>query len=377
MASIYLENYGCTANYDDGAIMAGILSDKGHTIVSDVNESDVVVINSCAVKYVTVNKIFSQIEDVINNYQGKKLIITGCMPVAEMDRLNKFVKCGVALLSSQNIRKISEAVDAVLNDEQVVLISKTNDTKLGLPKINPDKRIVSVQIAHGCLSACSFCSTKIAKGNLVSYPKEKIVSEVRKYVDLGYKRINLTSTDNGCYGLDLGYNLAELLKDVVGIEGDFIIRVGMGNPEHIRKYFYDLIEVYKDKKIMKFLHLPVQSGSNRVLRDMRRNYSIEEFEEIVNKFREIIPDITISTDIIVGYPTEKEEDFLQTINLVKRLKFEVINLSKFASRSGTKASRLKQLQTQEIKRRSIELTKVYKEIRSENRISLNLAYSLT
>lgn len=365
MASIFIENYGCTANYDNGAIIAGILIENNHDIVKDVNESDVVIINSCAVKNKTVNKIFSQIKDIKNNYQDKKLIITGCMPVAEKDKLDKFLKQGVALVSTQNITAISDVINKVLNNEQVVLTNKRKEIKLGLPKLLNDNKIASVQIAEGCKSFCGFCATKFAKGNLISYPKERIVEEVKKYVNLGYKRINLTSTDNACYGFDLGYNLADLLREIVKIEGDFIIRIGMGNPEHTRKYVDELVEVYKNPKIMKFVHLPVQSGSNKVLKEMKRNYTIEEFENIINKFRKAIPGISISTDIIVGYPTETAEDFQETVDLVKKLKFEVMNISKFASRPRTLASRIKQLPSQLIKQRSVELTKVYKEIRSE------------
>ena len=365
MASIYIENYGCTANYDDGAIIAGILTESGHIIVKDIEESDIVIINSCTVKNVTVNTIFRQIENV--NETNKKLIITGCMPIAEKSKLDKLLKKGMGLVSTQNISKISNVVESVIANEQVVLTNKNKETKLGLPKIISDKRIASIQISHGCLSTCTFCSTKLAKGNLISYPKEQITEEVKKYADLGYKRINLTSTDNACYGFDLGYNLVDLLKEVVSIEGDFIIRVGMGNPEHTRKYIYELIEIYKNPKIMKFAHFPVQSGSNNILKEMKRNHTIEEFEEIVNQFRKEIPGISISTDIIVGYPTETEDDFRQTVEMVKRLKFEVMNISKFASRTGTRASKLKQLKTHDIKRRSIELTNVYNEIKQENK----------
>ncbi len=363
MASIYIENYGCVANYDDGAIIAGLLLEAGHSIVKDLDESDVAIINSCAVKNVTVHTIFSQIDKF--SQENKKLIITGCMPAAEKDKLSKYLKDGFALVSTQNIANIVNVVDKVLKNEQVVLTSKNKSIKLGLPKLLSDNKIASVQISHGCKSICTFCSTKLAKGDLVSYPKELIVEEVKKYVNLGYKRINLTSTDNACYGFDLGYNLVDLLKEIVKIEGDFIVRVGMGNPEHTRRYVDELIEVYKNPKIIKFAHFPVQSGSNKVLNDMKRKYTVEEFESIINKFRKEIPEIDISTDIIVGYPTETEEDFYETIELVKRLKFEVINISRFASRPGTLASKLKQLDNNLVKQRSNELNKVYQELRIE------------
>ena len=358
MPSVYIENYGCTANYDDGAIIAGLLTEAGHNVVKDIEDSDVVIINSCAVKNVTVNKIFSQIKAISKNYGEKKLVITGCMPAAEKDKLTKYLKPGVALVSSQNTASMPEVVEKILENEQVILTEKTKEIKLDLPKIQ-DSKITTIQIAQGCKSFCNFCSTKLAKGDLFSYPKEKIIEEFKRYVKAGYKRINLTSTDNGCYGFDLEYNLVDLLKEVVKVEGEFKVRVGMANPEHVKKYYKELAEVYKNKKVMKFLHIPVQSGSDKVLKEMNRKYTVEEFKNIVNYFRKEIPEIDISTDLIAGYPTETEEDHKQTVDLVKELNFEVINISKFASRPGTKASKLKQLNSETIKERSVELTKVY------------------
>ena len=212
-----------------------------------------------------------------------------------------------------------------------------------------------------CLGDCSFCITKLAKGNLQSFPKEDIINEIKKRIEEGYKRINLTSTDNGCYGLDINTSLVSLLKNITEIPGDFKIRIGMINPNYAKLYLNDLIKIYKSDKIIKFLHIPVQSGSNKILKDMNRKYKVQDFINVVSKFRKNILGINISTDIIVGYPTESEEDFEETLNLVKKIKPEVLNISKFTSRPGTKASRLKQLKTEEIKRRSVILTNLYKD----------------
>ncbi|MBS3168622.1 tRNA (N(6)-L-threonylcarbamoyladenosine(37)-C(2))-methylthiotransferase [Candidatus Woesearchaeota archaeon] len=367
MASIFIDNYGCTANYDNGHIIAGMLIECGHEVVQDMIDADVVIINSCAVKNVTVNKIFYQIKKV-KEFSDKKLIITGCMSVSEKEKLNKYLGEGVALVSTQNITHIPEVVEKILKNEQVVLINKRKEIKLGLPKLNPDNKIASIQISEGCLSYCGFCSTKLAKGNLVSYPKEQIVREVEKYVKGGYKRINLTSTDSACYGFDLGYNLVDLLKEIIQIAGEFQVRIGMGNPKHTIKYFDSLLEVMKNSKIMKFIHLPLQSGSNKVLDEMKRGHKVEDFIYMVETLKKEIPGITISTDIIVGYPTETEEDFLKTVEVVERLNFEVMNLSKFASRTGTYASKLKQLPSQLIKDRSVRLSLIYKNLK-KNKIN--------
>ena len=162
------------------------------------------------------------------------------------------------------------------------------------------------------------------------------------------------------------------MKDVIAIEGDFKLRVGMANPEHVKKYYKELADIYKNEKIMKFIHIPVQAGSDKILEEMNRKYTVEEYKRIVEEFRKQIPGITIATDIIVGYPTEDDSDFVKTVELVKELKFEVINISKFASRPRTKANKLKQLTSEVIKERSVELTKVYLETKENKEIEEEL-----
>jgi len=356
MVSIYIDNYGCSANYDNGAIIAGLLLEKGYEITS-LEEADIVIINSCSVKNVTVSKIFSRIKSI----KDKKIIVTGCMALAEKERLKKL---SLSLVNTDNITKIPEIIEDILEGEIITLLERRKESKLSLNKLT-DKKVATIQIAEGCVFACSYCSTKLAKGVLHSFPKEEIIREVEKYVKRGFKRINLTSTDNGCYGFDLGYNLVDLLNEVLKIEGNFKVRVGMANPEHLKNIYKDLIKIYKNEKIIKFLHIPIQSGSNKVLREMNRKGTIEEFKEIVKTFRKNIPGMNISTDIIVGYPTETEEDFEKTLKLIKEMQFEVINISKFASRTGTQASKLKQLISETIKERSLKATKEFKSTKAK------------
>jgi len=223
-----------------------------------------------------------------------------------------------------------------------------------LPYIPSKEDITIIPISEGCLGDCNYCSVKFARGKLKSYKIEDIIKQIKG------KKILLTSQDTGCYGLDINTNLVELLKQVVKVKGNFQVRVGMMNPEHVLPILKDLVEVYKDKKIFKFIHIPIQSGSNNVLKEMNRRYTVEDFIKIVKEFRKQIPEIHISTDIIVGYPTETEEDFKKTINLLEKLKLEVINLSRFAPRPKTAALKLKQLPVEEIKRRSIIISKIIK-----------------
>jgi tRNA A37 methylthiotransferase MiaB len=163
--------------------------------------------------------------------------------------------------------------------------------------------------------------------------------------------------------LDIGTNLAELLKEILKIKGDYKIRVGMMNPFHAAKIAKELIEIYKDPHILKFIHIPVQAGNNKVLKAMRRNYTVKQFESLVKKLRKGIPNLSVSTDIICGFPGETNKQFEDTVKLVKRLKPEVMNLSRFHLRPGTEAQKMKQVPAQDIMKRSKMLFEIYSKMR--------------
>jgi MiaB-like tRNA modifying enzyme len=202
------------------------------------------------------------------------------------------------------------------------------------------------------MSECTFCQTKLSKGDLSSYRLGDIVRQVQTEIKEGCKEVWLTSTDNGCYGLDIGTDLPTLVNTVTEIPGDFMIRVGMMNPMYMPRIKTNLIESYDNDKVFKFLHIPVQSGSDKVLNDMKRGHTSETFRGIVKKVKERFENFTISTDIIVGFPSETEEDFQKTITLLDETKPDVVNLSKYSARPGTDAAELKQIDAAEIKRRS-------------------------
>ncbi|HVP81716.1 MAG TPA: MiaB/RimO family radical SAM methylthiotransferase, partial [Nitrososphaeraceae archaeon] len=210
-----------------------------------------------------------------------------------------------------------------------------------------------VEIASGCLSNCSFCQTKISKGNLKSYRPGSIISQIKHDIKDGCNEIWLTSTDNGCYGKDINSNLVELLKLCTQLEGNYKLRIGMLNPMYLTEILYDLISVYKtEDKIFKFLHIPVQSGSNKILKQMYRGHDVKIFKKAVYEFRKSIPEITIATDVIVGFPNESEEDFKLTIDLITETEPDIINISKYSQRSGTVSSKLKNISSNQRKLRS-------------------------
>ncbi len=355
MIKVYVIVYGCTASKDEGNIIKGLITKEGYTLVGGIKDADTVIIVSCVVKSKTESRIRAKIKEILDH--NKKLVIAGCMPEA-MTKLCRKIAPNASLINTFNTQKI---IEAIKSKDRIEFLGKGRESKLGLPKVQ--KKEANIQIAQGCVNNCFYCITKFAKGNLVSSPENEIINEINCLVKEGYKKINITSTDNGCYGFDIGTNLTNLLNKLVKIKGDFKVRVGMMNPGHILKFLDELIRVYKNDKIIKFLHVPAESGSDRVLKEMNRNYKIKDFKKIVKKFRKEIPDINIATDIITGYPTETEKDFNQTLKLIKEIRPEVLNISKFCSRRGTGASKLKQLKSEIVKERSKKLGEEYKKLK--------------
>ncbi len=361
MTKICILGFGCASNQDNAFIMKGLLKEANFELVSDPENVDIVIIVTCIVKSTTENRMRSLIEKL----KHKKLIIAGCMPQAQ-EKICKDLAPGASLINTCHIKNIVEVVEDLIQEKRCDKLGFQKEIKLNLPKITKEKNIATIQISEGCKGSCSFCIVKFAKGKLVSYPQNMIINEIRTLVNNGYKKILLTAQDTVVYGMDTKEQsqLPSLINEICKIDKQFTLRVGMMNPMYVIEVLDELIEAYKNEKVMKFLHIPIQSGSDKVLQDMNRNIQVNEFIEIVQKFRKHFPDISISTDIIVGYPTETEHDFQKTLKLVKEIKPEVLNISKFGSRPGTLASKLKQLPSEEIKRRSIELTKEFEKIKN-------------
>lgn len=373
---IYLETYGCTLNQADSDIIRGILKGAGHKLVKEQN-AEIVIINTCTVKGATENKIISRIREI-----KKPLIIAGCLVVNEQ-RIRKERKNAV-LVWPGALNCLEQALEDA--KKGIVNTYRTNEYKDSLPK-EFTKPILRIAAQEGCCGNCYFCQTKLARPELRSYNSERIVQLIKEGVEKGAKEIQLTGMDLGAYGLDRKTNLIELLNKIERVDGEFIVRLGMINPQHIKvtenrshlfksvqslnpdlkikRMLPELVRILKGKKFYKFLHIPVQTGSEKVCKEMNRGHTVKDFVEVIKKIRKEIPSITIATDIIVGYPTETKEDFEQTIQLIKRIKPDIVNVSKFTSRAGTKASELKQLRTQEIKERSRRMSEVCKRIATE------------
>ena len=216
------------------------------------------------------------------------------------------------------------------------------------------------------MSECTFCQTKLSKGDLKSYRIGDIVRQVKRELADGCKEIWLSSTDNGCYGLDIGTDLPSLINQVGQIPEKFRVRVGMMNPMFMPRIRNNLLKSFENDKVFRFLHVPVQSGSNNVLNHMKRGHTVETFRNVVRKFRAKFGSFTISTDIIVGYPTETQEDFEKTIELLNETRPDIVNLSRYSQRPGTEAAEMAQLDVLEVKKRSKQVSELVNSISLKN-----------
>jgi len=348
---VFIKTFGCELNRADTEVLRGMLVSEGFELVDTVSKADIVIVNSCGVKLPTQNKVLNYIQKIPS---GKKKVVGGCLP--KMLDIKNYVDIDL-VFDNNSVCDIASVLK-----ENKDFLSDEKENRLNKPIVRLSDCIAIVPIAQGCLGECSYCSVKNARGVLKSYAKEDILKAVRKAVDEGCKEIRLTAQDTGCYGKDIEENLPDLLKDVLKIEGDFKIRLGMSNPNYILGYLDEMIDVYKDEKMKKFLHIPLQSGSDKVLKDMERKYSVKDFKKIVESFRANISRINIATDVIIGFPTETDEDFKKTVKFVKEINPEVLNISKYGARPDTEAADMKQIASKEIKRRSVIMHDFWKNI---------------
>lgn len=360
MAKIWVEAYGCSASFADSEMISGMILNGGHTLAENSSDSDLNLVVTCSVKDATANKMINRIK----NLREKPLVVAGCLPKAEKSTVERFSP-NASLLGPNSIGKTLEVINSTLKGKRRVELTESDSSKVGLPKVRLNPVVGIVEIASGCMSECTFCQTKLSKGALRSYRIGDIVRQVRKEIDEGCREIWLTSTDNGCYGLDIGTDLPSLIMQVAEIEGDFMVRVGMMNPMYMSRIRDGLLKSFENDKVFKFLHIPVQGGSNKVLKEMKRGHTANVFKTTSEKFRKKFENFAISTDIIVGFPTESEEDFQQTVRLIEETKPDVINLSRYSPRPGTEAAKMKQIKVSEVKRRSKIIFELAKKVAYE------------
>nr|MCK4929476.1 tRNA (N(6)-L-threonylcarbamoyladenosine(37)-C(2))-methylthiotransferase [Nanoarchaeota archaeon] len=344
---IFIRTFGCTLNQSDSEVMAGLLIKAGHKLVDNLNDAELVLFNTCTVKDNPEKRFFSELKKVM--LMNKRVVVAGCIPQA--DRYSELLK-DISLVGIRNINHIVDVIEETKKGNVVRLLGFNDNPRLNLPKVRKNPVVEIIPLCIGCLGECAYCKTRFARGELMSYDIRAIKKQFEDSLKDGVKEVWLTSQDIGAYGKDINSSLPELLNELLRIKGDYRIRLGMLNPNHALEFIDKLIEIFKHPNVFKFVHLPVQSSSDKILKLMNRKYSVKDFVRIVNKFKKAIPKITIATDIICGFPGETDEDFEKTYNLLEKLRIPVVNLTKFCARPGTPAKKMKQLDTRIIKQRS-------------------------
>ncbi len=362
MTSFYLETFGCKFNKADSELIRRILIEKGFKEASE-KEADFVVLVTCGVVEKTERKIIKRATEL--RKRGKKIIFTGCLPLISPKICQKTAH---GLIGPTNILDLPKIIRKVLRGGkakslQQIPIDKAKLQCFAIPK---ETVVAIVPISEGCLSFCSYCATRLAKGKLRSFDKKKILENIKIALSFGTKEIQLTSQDLAIYGLDKGkFLLPELLKEISKIEGNFRVRLGMMNPKFAKRIFGKILKILENEKFYKFLHLPLESGSNKVLKAMNRDYKVEEFLEMVSQFKRKFKNSLLATDIIVGFPTETEKDFKKTISVIKKINPEILHIFRYSKREGTEAARLKDFPDRIKKERSRILTKIWQKIAKE------------
>jgi MiaB-like tRNA modifying enzyme len=361
LAKIWVEAYGCSASFADSEMISGLIVNGGHTLARNSSESDLNLVVTCSVKDATANKMIYRIKKL----KTKPLVVAGCLPKAEKTTVEKFSE-NASMLGPNSLGKTIQVIESTLKGKKTVALEDTDLSKVGLPKVRLNPTVGIIEIANGCKSECTFCQTKLSKGDLNSYRIGDIVRQVSKEIKEGCKEVWLSSTDNGCYGFDIDTDLPTLVDSVSDIPNDFMIRIGMMNPMYMPRIRDGLLKSFENDKVFKFLHVPVQSGSDKVLNDMKRGHTAKTFMNVVSRFRSKFPNFTISTDIIVGFPSESEADFAETIELLEKTRPDIVNLSKYSQRPGTEAATWKQVDVSEVRRRSKQVFELSRKISYEN-----------
>jgi MiaB-like tRNA modifying enzyme len=337
-------------NQADSEIIKGLLSEKYQEVSKE--EADFVILNTCGVVEKTERKILKEAKEL--RKQGKKVIISGCLPAISP---KECLETSDGIINPKEVGSINYVIEKTIKkgrDKEELLLSK---------KRSNSSASAIISIAEGCLGSCTYCATRLARKELISFEIESIVNEAKQVIDQGFKEIQLTSQDLGVYGLDKGKQLLpSLLKELIKIDGDFRIKLGMMNPGHVRKIINKLIPLYKSDKLYKFIHLPLQTGDNDLLKKINRKYSIDDFEYVCKLFRKTFKDSIIATDIIVGHPLETEESFEKTLKVIKKIKPDIIHAFKFSKRKGTPDFNLKDMPDRIKKERSRKLNIIFQEM---------------
>ena len=356
---------GCAANFGDGEKIARVFADEYHVVFGMPKETansngskapQAFVLNVCTVKGNA--GALKLLREALSIAPEAKLFITGCAPRDFREEVAKITD-KVVFTSLKELGQEKEIPARGRED-------KSEKQTAAVP-LRESPLVGIVNIEEGCLDACAYCSTRLVKGRLHSYPTTDIIQQVKSLVSDGCVEIQLTGQDCGCYGFDTGTNLAELVQQILAeVPGNYKMRLGMGNPRHMLQYIDALLECFNDERIYKFIHLPVQSGSDATLKAMNRKHSAQDYIDLAEAFNKI-PLFTLSTDLIVGFPGETKQDFQDTLDILQKTRPTVCNITRFVARPNTPAYNMSGAIPDEIKHeRSAALAEAFQKIATEN-----------
>lgn len=369
----HVHNFGCQLNFSDGEKIKGLLLQMGFGLTERIDDAKIVIFNTCAVRETAEEKVFGNIGVLKKIKEDKKDLIIGiCGCMTEQDHVVKRIKksypCVDLIFGTTGISKFPKLLNDVLKGHKKVYeVGIEEKVEEDLYQERDSTFKASVPIMYGCNNFCTYCIVPYVRGRERSRPLEKIINEIKDLALKGYKEIMLLGQNVNSYGNDLENSIgfSGLLKEIDKIQGNFIIRFMSSHPKDVNEELIDTI--INSDKIAKHLHFPVQSGSNNILKEMNRKYTVEQYVKIVDYAREKKPDFAFSTDIIVGFPNETEEDFEATLNLIKKVKYDNIYTFIYSKRSGTKAALIEDKTPYEEKQKRInKLLKIQREISTEN-----------
>lgn len=379
-----IDTMGCQMNENDSAKYMGILESMGF-IKTTSDKANLILFNTCCVRENAENTLFGRL-GFLKQRKLKEdnvyIVVVGCMTQQRhiLEKIKKSYRFVDIVLGTGSMSLFPEKLYNVLysNKKEIEYIEAGNEIEEDIPIIYEDKYKASVSIIYGCNNFCSYCIVPYVRGRERSRKPEDILNDIKKLANKGYKEIMLLGQNVNSYGNDFKekYNFPELLKDIEKIDGIEIIRFMSPHPKDFKD---DLVEVIKySKKISRQIHLPLQSGSSKILKEMNRKYTKEDYLNIAMKLKNADENISLSTDIIVGFPGETEEDFRETLDVVSKVKFDQIYMFIYSKREGTRAAKMEDFVTNEEKVERLErLKKLYEdELPKQNEKMIGKVYSV-
>ena len=367
----YILTMGCQLNENDSEKLIGIMEEMGYAKSNDIKNADLYVINTCCVRENAEEKLFGKLGELKKIKENKNIIIAigGCMMQEEhiTEKIKKSYPFVDIVFGTHTLHKFPEDLYIAITKSKKVkdVIDIDGEIYEGLPVKRSSNRQASVIIMYGCNNFCSYCIVPYVRGRERSRKPEDILNEIKELAKDGYREITLLGQNVNSYKGGENYNFANLLEDVDKIEGIEVIRFVSPHPKDFTDDVIDVIS--KSSKISRLIHVPLQSGSTSVLKEMNRKYTKEQYLDLIKRIRNKIPDVVFSTDIIVGFPGETEEDFEDTIDVVKQVNFEQIFMFIYSRRVGTRADKMENQIPEETKHKRFDrLKQVFEESVEEN-----------